>query len=134
MIMISNIVKEVKRWLKKSHFVSLKCEDNFQELFDLVIEGNFAQARERMMAYRNVNFKNSSKSTLLITTCRSTTNEKDVLTFVQFLLQKGAYITKKDASGRTAIDYCEQNKLFKVKMLLCVTLDSIIAENIRNCF
>ncbi|CAG2222467.1 unnamed protein product [Mytilus edulis] len=115
MVLISKIVKEVRRCLKKSQFVSLKCEDDFQELFDLVIEGNFAQARERMMAYRNVNFKNSSKSTLLITTCQSTMNEKGILTFVQFLLQKGAYINKTDASGRTAIDYCEQNGLLQVK-------------------
>ena len=112
----------------------LKYEEDFQELFDLVIDGSFAQARERMMEYRNVNLRNSSKSTLLITTCQFTTNENDVLKFVQFLLQRGAYINKKDASGRTAIDYCEQNKLFKVKMLLCETLDSIIAENIRNYF
>ena len=112
----------------------LKFEDDFQELFESVIEGNFVQVQEQLKACSAVNFKNSSKSTFLMTACQSTTNEKEILTFVQFLLQKGAYIMKKDASGRTAIDYCEQNKLFQVKMLLCKTIDSIIAENIINFF
>lgn len=134
MALISKIRKEVKRCIKKSQFVKLKFEEDFQKLFNLVFDGNFVQAQELLMAFSGVNFKNSSKSTLLITACQSTTKENEILTFVQFLLRKGAYITKKDASGRTAIDYCEQNNLCQIKMLLCETADLIIAYNIANFF
>ena len=111
-----------------------KFEEDFQELFDLIIEGNFAEAQEQLMTYSDVNFKNSAKSTLLMTACQSTANKNEILRFVQFLLQKGAYIMTKDATGRTAIDYCEQNALFQVEMLLCQTMDCIIAENIFKSF
>ena len=111
-----------------------KLEEDFQDLFAFVISGNLAMAKLQLKEYPDVNFKSSTKSTLLITACRSKANEKEVLNFVEFLLEKGAYIMKKDSFGRTALDYCEQNKLFQVKMLLCKTLDSIIMENIDDFF
>lgn len=111
-----------------------KFEEDFQELFDLVIEGHFAEAQGKLITYSDVNFKNSAKSTLLMTACQSTANKNEILRFVHFLLHKGAYIMTKDASGKTAIDYCEQNELFQVKMLLCQTMDFIIAENIFKTF
>ncbi|VDI64470.1 Hypothetical predicted protein [Mytilus galloprovincialis] len=111
-----------------------KLEEDFEHLFNFVISGNFAIAQLQLKENTDINFKNSSKSTLLITTCRSKANEKEILNFVKFLLNKGAYIMKKDSSGRTAVDYCEQNKLFQVKMLLCKTLDSIIMDNIADFF
>lgn len=118
--------------MKKSQCVRLKSEQDFQKLFVVVLDGNNEKARKQLMAFSSVNFKNSSKSTLLITACQSKTMEKENLTFVQFLLQNGAYIMKKDASGRTAITYCEQHDFCQVKMLLCETIDYIIVENIVN--
>ncbi|VDI07914.1 Hypothetical predicted protein, partial [Mytilus galloprovincialis] len=126
--------EKLNKCSKKNQFVMGKLEEDFEDLFNFVISGNLAIAQLQLKEYTNVNFKNSSKSTLLITACRSKANEKKILSFVKFLLKKGAYIMKKDSSGRTAVDYSEQNKLFQVKMLLCKTLDSILMENIANFF
>ncbi|VDI07916.1 Hypothetical predicted protein [Mytilus galloprovincialis] len=131
---LSSISEKLNRCSKKNQFVMGKLEEDFEDLFNFVVSGNLEMAQLQLNGYTDVNFKNSSKSTLLISACRSNANEKEIFHFTQFLLNKGAYIMKKDTSGRAAVDYCEQNKLFKVKMLLCKTLDSIIKDNIADFF
>ncbi|VDI35433.1 Hypothetical predicted protein [Mytilus galloprovincialis] len=92
-----------------------KLKEDFQDLFHFVITGNLALAQLQLKEYTDVNFKNSSNSTLLITTCRSEANEKDIHSFVEFLLKKGTYIMKKNSSGRTTVDYCEQTNCYKLR-------------------
>ncbi|VDI13023.1 Hypothetical predicted protein [Mytilus galloprovincialis] len=96
-----------------------------KEVFNAIAEGYFMLARILINGRFDINCKNSYDESLLITLCRTSTNEnEEKLCFVRFLLKEGASVLPKDNFGRTALYYAKRNGLQKISQeLMCNLYD-----------
>ncbi|VDI06612.1 Hypothetical predicted protein [Mytilus galloprovincialis] len=86
-------------------------------LFASINQGNFKMAKILIDGKINVNWRDYSDSTPLITICRTTTRNQendDIVGFAQFLLDRGADLHLTDIYGKCAFDYADGNSLKRV--------------------
>ena len=102
-----------RMFLIRSIAYESKDEENTEEIFKAITEGNFEHARCLIGRTNNINYTDDSGATLISLVCKSCALETEAagIDFIVYLLEKGADIDKKDKFGKTALDYAEDNGL-----------------------
>ena len=111
------ISPRLKRKLTTEGYVPMEEEQGMR--FSVIAEGKYNLAKT-FICKTNVNTKDESGATALITVCRycNGKTQHEAVAFINFLLQKGAHIEKFDKSGKTAILYAQENGLTNIQELL----------------
>ncbi|CAC5366308.1 unnamed protein product [Mytilus coruscus] len=85
-------------------------------------------------AERCFHYKDTTKATVLMHVCQAKADEDEIIKFVTFVLEEGAYIQLQDVFGKTALDYAQENGLTKVETLLRKTVYDDFVEGLSWLF
>ena len=133
---LQNLKEKVRNLGRNNAFSKYRVDDDVQKLFLALSEGNLRLARILIEGYVDVNCKDYSGSTPLITVCKlyDRSTELSVVNFVKFLLDRRVIIGEKDVFGRTAVDYAKKNGLNLIRQLLYAALEVDFLEYALTIF
>ena len=131
---MDSLRKAIKKWKRKRKMEKYtRIEEPSYNVYDAINDRKFELAKTLIdggNGKKMVIMQDDSGATPLIKVCQSqSNNQEESFDFVCYLLDKGARISIKDNSGKTAMDCADDNNLETTKHVAYDKLEKIRFDN-----
>lgn len=116
-----------------NHHYTQNHESGQRDILLYIMEGDFAKAGDLLQNKSDYNLKKKQEVSVLMMICKfcPANREVEAISLVEYLMNRGARLDKKDECGKTASYYAEKNGLRKITQLFQTHVtDMLLDQNL----